>query len=194
MGSDGGSCGGVGGEGGDGGDGGGEGGEGGGDGDREVKHTLKPPLHVWVPSDDQLSAEASTPSGPSMPHLSSPDSVSKKWTCSSTRCANVTWHDSRLPYWPSVVLVAAHAPAAAKLEEHTQLLVRSNTHGPVAVASRGGCNGGEGGGGGDEGGASGGGEGDRKVKQTLKPRPTEASSDDQLSAEASTPSGPSVPE
>eukprot|EP00964_Phaeocystis_antarctica_P012160 scaffold6709_cov69-Phaeocystis_antarctica.AAC.1 len=40
-------------------------------------------------------------------------------------------------YWPSVVLVAAHSPAAAKLEEHTQLVVRSNTHGPVALPSRG---------------------------------------------------------
>ena len=41
-------------------------------------------------------------------------------------------------YWPSVVLVAAHEPTAAKLEEHTQLVVRSNTHGPVAevVADR----------------------------------------------------------
>eukprot|EP00964_Phaeocystis_antarctica_P012444 scaffold6857_cov52-Phaeocystis_antarctica.AAC.1 len=93
-------------------------------------------------------------------------------------------------------LLAAHAPAAAKLEEHTQLVVRSSTHWPVAAASRGGCSGGEGGGGGDEGGGggSGGGEGDRKVKQTLKPRPTEPPSDDQLSAEASTPSGPSWPE
>ena len=53
-----------------------------------------------------------------------------------------------LLYWPLVVLVAAHAPAAAKLEEHTQLVVRSNTHGPVAVPSRGGCSGGEGGEGG----------------------------------------------
>ena len=104
------------------------------------------------------------------------------------------------------MLVAAHAPAAAKLEEHTQLVVRSNTHGPVAVPSRGGCSGGEGGevggeggegGEGSEGGSGGGGggsEGDRKVKQTLKPRLTEPPSDDQLSAEASTPSGPSQPE
>ena len=108
------------------------------------------------------------------------------------------------------MLLAAHAPAAAKLEEHTQLVVRSNTHWPVAVASRGGCSGGEGGEVGGEGGeggqggsggglcgegsegGSGGGEGDRKVKQTLNPSPTEESSDDQLSAEASTPSGPSL--
>eukprot|EP00964_Phaeocystis_antarctica_P067338 scaffold40765_cov65-Phaeocystis_antarctica.AAC.1 len=55
------------------------------------------------------------------------------------------------------------------------------------------CGGGDGGDGGGEGG-EGGGDGDREVKQTLKPRPTESSSDDQLSAEASTPSGPSVPE
>ena len=58
-------------------------------------------------------------------------------------------------YRPSVVLVAAHAPAAAKLEEHTQLVVRSNTHGPVTVPSRKGCSGGEGGEGG-EGGSEGG--------------------------------------
>ena len=45
---------------------GGESGGGGGGGDGEVKQTLKPP--PWVlPSDDQLSAEASTPSGPSVP-------------------------------------------------------------------------------------------------------------------------------
>ena len=68
-------------------------------------------------------------------------------------------------YSPLVVLVAAHAPAAAKLEEHTQLVVRSNTHGPVAVPPGGGCSGGEGGddgGRGVEGGEGGGdgGEGD----------------------------------
>ena len=79
-------------------------------------------------------------------------SVSKRWTRSSTGCANVTWHDSLLLYWPLVVLVAAHAPVAAKLEEHTQFVVRSNTHAPVAAPSRGGCSGGEGGEGGDEGG------------------------------------------
>ena len=63
-------------------------------------------------------------------------------------------------YWPLVVLVAAHAPVAAKLEEHTQFVVRSNTHGPVAVPLRGGCNGGEGGEGGERGGEGGeGGEG-----------------------------------
>ena len=78
--------------------------------------------------------------------------MSKRWTCSSTGCANVTWHDSRMLYSPLVVLVAAHAPAAAKLEEHTQLVVRSNTHWPVAEI---GCSegGGEGGEGGGEGGA-----------------------------------------
>ena len=54
------------------------------------------------------------------------------------------------------MLVAAHAPAAAKLEEHTQLVVRSNTHGPVAVPSRLGCSGGEGGEGGGAGGCEGG--------------------------------------
>ena len=58
------------------------------------------------------------------------------------------------------MLVAAHAPVAAKLEEHTQFVVRSNTHGPVAVPSRGGCSGGEGGEGGSGGeGGEGGGEG-----------------------------------
>ena len=62
-------------------------------------------------------------------------------------------------YWPSVLLVAAQAPAAAKLEEHTQLVVRSNTHGPVAVPPEGGCSGGEGGEGG-VGGVSGGDGGD----------------------------------
>ena len=98
--------------------------------------------------------------------MSQPDSVSKRWTWSSTGCANVTWHDSLLLYWPSVVLVAAHAPVAAKLEVHTQLVVRSNTHGPVAAPSRGWCSGGEGGhsGGGGEGGGGkgegGGGEGE----------------------------------
>ena len=59
----------AGGEGGDGGAKGGEGGEGGGgggEGNLEVKQTLKPPLTA-IPSDDQLSAEASTPSGPSVP-------------------------------------------------------------------------------------------------------------------------------
>ena len=45
---------------------GGEGGEGGGEGDRKVKQTLKPPL-TFEPSETQLSAEASTPSGPSLP-------------------------------------------------------------------------------------------------------------------------------
>ena len=54
-----------GGEGGEGGEGGANGGEG-GEGDLEVKQTLKPPL-TTVPSDDQLSAEASTPSGPFVP-------------------------------------------------------------------------------------------------------------------------------
>lgn len=44
---------------------GGESGEG-GEGDRLVKQTLNPPL-VTEPSDDQLSTEASTPSGPSVP-------------------------------------------------------------------------------------------------------------------------------
>ena len=86
--------------------------------------------------------------------------MSKRWTCSSTGCANIIWHDSRLLYWPSVVLVAAHATAAAKLEEHTQLVARSNTHGPVALPSRrggGGGDGGEGGEGGGEGGEGGGG-------------------------------------
>ena len=105
-------------------------------------------------------------------------------------------------YWPSVVLVAAHAPTAAKLEEHAQLVVRSNTHGPVAVPSRGGCSGGEGGdrgGGGGEGGEGGevggeGGEGDGEVKQILKPPLTAEPSETQLNSEASTPSGPSVPE
>ena len=97
------------------------------------------------------------------------------------------------------MLVAAHAPTVAKLEEHTQLVVRSNTHDPVAVASRGGCSGGEGGGAGGEGGEGGegggeGGEGDGEVKQTLKPRLTAEPIDSQLSAEASTPSGPFVPE
>ena len=62
--------GGDGGEAGGGGDSGGEGGKGGGKsgggGDGEVKQTLKPPL-TTEPSDDQLSAEASTPSGPSVP-------------------------------------------------------------------------------------------------------------------------------
>ena len=63
-------------------------------------------------------------------------------------------------YWPLDVLVAAHAPVAAKLDEHTQFVVRSNTHGPVAVPLRGGCNGGEGGEGGERGGEGGeGGEG-----------------------------------
>ena len=86
--------------------------------------------------------------------------MSKRWTCSRTRCANVTWQFSLLLYWPLVVLVAAHAPAAAKLEEHTQLVVRSNTHWPVAVAWRGGCSGGEGGESGSGGGEGGeGGEG-----------------------------------
>ena len=63
---------------------------------------------------------------------------------------------------PSAVLVAVHVLAAAKLDEHTQLVIRSNTHGPVAVPSRGGCSGGEGGesgGEGGEGGSEGGGEG-----------------------------------
>ena len=46
--------------------GGGEGGGGGGEGDGEVKQTLKPPS-TNEPSEDQLSAEASTPSGPSVP-------------------------------------------------------------------------------------------------------------------------------
>ena len=45
---------------------GGESGEGGGEGDRKVKQTLKPPL-TFEPSETQLSAEASTPSGPSLP-------------------------------------------------------------------------------------------------------------------------------
>ena len=45
---------------------GGEDGEGGGEGDRKVKQTLKP-LSWVLPSDDQLSAEASTPSGPIVP-------------------------------------------------------------------------------------------------------------------------------
>ena len=53
------------------------------------------------------------------------------------------------------MLVASHAPVAAKLEEHTQFVVRSNTHGPVAVPLRGGCNGGEGGEGGERGGEGG---------------------------------------
>ena len=115
-------------------------------------------------------------------------------------------------YWPSLVVFAAHAPTASKLEEHTQLVVRFNTHDPVAVPSRGGCSGGEGGdrgGGGGEGGeggegggeggeggegGGGGGGGDGEVKQTLKPPPWVLPSDSQLSAEASTPSGPSVPE
>ena len=61
----GGGNGGDGGDGGDGGEGGGEGGEG-GEGDREVKQTLKPPLTA-EPSETQLSAEASTPSGPPVP-------------------------------------------------------------------------------------------------------------------------------
>ena len=89
--------------------------------------------------------------------MSKPDSVSKRWTWSSTGCANVTWHDSLLPYWPSVELVASHAPVDAKLEEHTQFVVRSSTHGPVAVPSSGGCSGGEGG---EDGGAEGGDGGD----------------------------------
>ena len=54
-----------GGEGGGGCDGGGEGGEGGEGGDG-VKQTLNPPL-TTEPSDDQLSPEASTPSGPAVP-------------------------------------------------------------------------------------------------------------------------------
>ena len=58
--------GGGGGGGGEGGKGGQSGGEGGGDGDGEVKQTLKPPPATEL-SDDQLSAEASTPSGPSVP-------------------------------------------------------------------------------------------------------------------------------
>ena len=88
------------------------------------------------------------------------DSVSKRWTWSSTGRANVTWHHSLLLYWPSVVFVASHAPVAAKLEEHTQFVVRSNTHAPVAVPLGGGCNGGEGGEGGERGGEGGeGGEG-----------------------------------
>ena len=58
---------------------------------------------------------------------------------------------TRRCYWPSVVLVAAQAPAAAKLEEHTQLVVRSNTHWPVAEIGCGGGEGGEGGGGEGEG-------------------------------------------
>eukprot|EP00964_Phaeocystis_antarctica_P046097 scaffold26581_cov60-Phaeocystis_antarctica.AAC.1 len=70
-------------------------------------------------------------------------------------CGNVTRHVSGSPYWPSVVLVAAHAPAAAKLEEHTQLVVRSNTHGPVA--EKGGEGGGDCGGGGGGGDCGGGG-------------------------------------
>eukprot|EP00964_Phaeocystis_antarctica_P026637 scaffold15011_cov61-Phaeocystis_antarctica.AAC.3 len=74
RGGEGGDCGGEGGEGGGGGrgsggggDGGGVGGDGGGGGgsggggDGEVKQILKPPL-TTEPSDDQLSAEASTPS------------------------------------------------------------------------------------------------------------------------------------
>ena len=56
------------------------------------------------------------------------------------------------------MLVAAHAPVASKLEEHTQLVVRSNTHGPVALPSSGGCSSGESGEGG-EGGEGGGGDG-----------------------------------
>ena len=55
----------------------------------------------------------------------------------------------------------------------------------------------EGGGGeGGEGGEGGckGGEGDGEEKQTLKPFFTTELSDDQLRANASTPSGPSVPE
>ena len=59
----------------------------------------------------------------------------------------------------------------------------------------GGKGGGEGGDGGDGGGAGdGGGEGDGEEKQTLKPFFTTEPSDDQLRADASTPSGPSVPE
>ena len=97
------------------------------------------------------------------------------------------------------MLVAAHAPAAAKLEEHTQLVVRSNTHGPVAVPPEGGCSGGEGGEGGEGGGqggegGEGGGDGDDEVKQTLKPPLTTPPSEIQLNSEASTPSGPSLPE
>ena len=54
------------------------------------------------------------------------------------------------------MLVAAHAPAAAKLEEHTQLVIGSNMHGPVAETGdkdgdEGGDEGGEGGEGGEEG-------------------------------------------
>ena len=52
--------------------------------------------------------------------------------------------------------------------------------------------GGEGGEGGEDGGS--GGEGDCEVKQTLKPPLTNETSEVQLSAEASTPSGPFVPE
>ena len=63
-----------------------------------------------------------------------------------------------------MLVETSHVSAAAKLEEHTQLVVRSNTHGPKAVPSRGGCSGGEGGGGGvggegGEGGNTGGSEG-----------------------------------
>ena len=65
SGGEGGDDGGESGEGGDGGEGG-AGGEGGGEGDNEVKQTLKPPLTA-EPSDDQLNAEAFTPLGPSVP-------------------------------------------------------------------------------------------------------------------------------
>ena len=60
------------------------------------------------------------------------------------------------------------------------------------TGSDGGANGGESGEGGEAGGGCG--EGDCEVKQTLKPPLTRVPSELQLSAEASTPWGPSVPE
>ena len=60
------------------------------------------------------------------------------------------------------------------------------------TGSDGGANGGESGEGGEAGGN--GGEGDCEVKQTLKPSLLIEPSETQLNAEASTPSGPSVPE
>ena len=65
KGGEGGEEGGGGGEGRKGGEGGEEGG-GGGEGDGEVKQILKPPLTANL-SETQLRAEASTPSGPSVP-------------------------------------------------------------------------------------------------------------------------------
>ena len=71
------------------------------------------------------------------------------------------------------------------MEEHTQLVVRSNTHGPVLAARK--CHHGALGGEGGEGGT-------RCLKQTLKPPRLSDPSEVQLSAAATTPLGPLVPE